>query len=199
MLRAGDRIQRYEIVQLLGKGGMGEVYLAIDTALGRKVALKFLPSELENDPRMRERFIREARSAAALDHPFICKIYESGVHEGKAFIAMEYLEGKTLMDRMEQEPVPLRDAIRIALETGEALENAHKAGIVHRDLKPANIMITSQGHIKVMDFGLAKRFHPAGGSQDKTMTVTQASITEHGAIAGTIAYRSEERRVGNEC
>ena len=196
MLNAGDRIQRYQIIELLGKGGMGEVYLAIDTDLGRKVALKFLPGELENDPRMRERFIREAKSAASLDHPFICKIYESGVHEGKAFIAMEYIEGETLMDRMKQEPVPLRDAIRITLEIGEALENAHKAGIVHRDLKPANIMISSQGHTKVMDFGLAKRFHPAAGVQDKTRTVTQASITEHGAIAGTISYMSPEQAKG---
>ena len=196
MLSAGDRIQRYEIIQLLGKGGMGEVYLALDTALGRRVALKFLPSELENDPKMRERFIREAKSAASLDHPFICKIYESGAHEGKAFIAMEYIEGETLMDRMKQEPVPLRDAIRITLEIGEALENAHKAGIVHRDLKPANIMISSQGHTKVMDFGLAKRFHPAAGAQDKTKTVTQASITESGAIAGTISYMSPEQAKG---
>ena len=196
MLKAGDKIQRYQIVDLIGKGGMGEVYLAKDTALDRRVALKFLPDELENDPRMRERFIREAKSAASLDHPFICKIYESGVHEGKAFIAMEYIEGETLMDRMKQEPVPLRDAIRITLEIGEALENAHKAGIVHRDLKPANIMITSQGHTKVMDFGLAKRFHPAADTQDKTRTVTQASITEHGAITGTISYMSPEQAKG---
>ncbi|MGA2362304.1 MAG: protein kinase [Candidatus Aminicenantales bacterium] len=196
MLNAGDKIQRYQIIRLLGKGGMGEVYLAKDTALDRHVALKFLPDELENDPRMRERFLREAKSAAALDHPFICKIYETGELHGKSFIAMEYVEGKTLKDRMEQERVPLREAIRITLEIGEALENAHKAGIVHRDLKPANIMISSQGHTKVMDFGLAKRVLPGGDTAELSRTLTQGSITEQGAIAGTISYMSPEQAKG---
>ena len=196
MLTAGEKIQRYELIRLLGRGGMGEVYLARDTSLGRHVALKFLPSELENDARMRERIIREAKSAAALDHPFICKIYETGDHQGKVFIAMEYIEGQTLKDRMEQAPVPLRDAIRITLEIGEALENAHKAGIVHRDLKPANIMISAQGHTKVMDFGLAKHILPVLNDQGATMTMTQKSITEQGAIAGTIDYMSPEQAKG---
>jgi eukaryotic-like serine/threonine-protein kinase len=196
MLKAGDKIQRYQIIRLLGKGGMGEVYLAKDTTLDRHVALKFLPDELENDPRMRERFLREAKSAAALDHPFICKIYETGEFHGKSFIAMEYVEGKTLKDRMEQERVPLREAIRIILEIGEALENAHKAGIVHRDLKPANIMISPQGHTKVMDFGLAKHILPGADKAEVTRTITQASITEQGAIAGTISYMSPEQAKG---
>jgi tetratricopeptide (TPR) repeat protein/predicted Ser/Thr protein kinase len=198
MLSRGDRIQRYEIVCLLGKGGMGEVFLARDTTLDRPVALKFLPAELENEPRMRERIIREARSAAALDHPFICKIYETGEHEGKVFIAMEFIEGQTLRDRMKHEPVPLIDAIRIALEISEALESAHKAGIVHRDLKPANIMISSQGHTKVMDFGLAKHLLPAGDRGDMTRTLTQGSITQQGAVAGTIDYMSPEQAKGQE-
>jgi serine/threonine protein kinase/tetratricopeptide (TPR) repeat protein len=198
MLSAGDKIQRYEIIQLLGKGGMGEVYLALDTVLGRRVALKFLPSELENDSRMRERIIREARSAAALDHPFICKIYETGQDQGKVFIAMEYVEGQTLKDRLNQGPLPLKDGIRIALEISEALENAHKAGIIHRDLKPANIMLSPQGHTKVMDFGLAKQVLPAAGVQGVTRTITQRSITEQGAIAGTIAYMSPEQAKGEE-
>jgi len=196
MLNAGDKIQHYEIVRLLGKGGMGEVYLARDSFLDRNVALKFLPDELETDPRMRERFVREAKSAAALDHPFICKIYETGVHQGRAFIAMEYVEGTTLKDRMEQERVPLRDAVRFTVEIGEALENAHRAGIVHRDLKPANIMISCQGHTKVMDFGLAKHILPQGELGGMTKTLTQQSITEHGAIAGTIAYMSPEQAKG---
>jgi serine/threonine protein kinase len=196
MFSPGDKIQHYEIIELLGKGGMGEVYLTHDTILDRKVALKFLPDELEGDQRTRERFLREAKSAAALDHPFICKIYETGEWHGKAFIAMEYIEGNTLKDRMEQEPLPLREAVRVTLEIAEALENAHKAGIVHRDLKPANIMISSQGHTKVMDFGLAKRILPGGGPTELSRTLTQASITERGSIAGTIAYMSPEQAKG---
>ncbi len=197
MVNPGDKIQRYELVRLLGKGGMGEVYLARDSSLERNVALKFLPDELENDPRMRERFLREAKSAAALDHPFICKIYETGTHQGKGYIAMEYVEGTTLKDRMDQGGVPLRDAIRITMEIGEALENAHKAGIVHRDLKPANIMISHQGHTKVMDFGLAKHVLPGTNAEGMNKTLTQQSITEHGAIAGTIAYMSPEQAKGS--
>jgi tetratricopeptide (TPR) repeat protein/predicted Ser/Thr protein kinase len=197
MVNPGDKIQHYELVRLLGKGGMGEVYLARDSFLDRNVALKFLPDELENDPRMRERFLREAKSAAALDHPFICKIYETGSHQGKGYIAMEYVEGTTLKDRMEQGRVPLREAIRITMEIGEALENAHKAGIVHRDLKPANIMISHQGHTKVMDFGLAKHVLPGTDAGGMTRTMTQQSITEHGAIAGTIAYMSPEQAKGS--
>jgi len=196
MFAPGDKVQHYEIIKLLGKGGMGEVYLARDAILDRKVALKFLPDELEGDARTRDRFLREAKSAAALDHPFICKIYETGEWHGKAFIAMEYIEGKTLKDRMEQEPLHLKDIIRVTLEIAEALENAHKAGIVHRDLKPVNIMITSQGHTKVMDFGLAKRVVPGGGTAELSRTLTQASITERGSIAGTIAYMSPEQAKG---
>ncbi len=197
MVNPGDKIQHYELIRLLGKGGMGEVYLARDSRLERNVALKFLPDELENDPRMRERFLREAKSAAALDHPFICKIYETGTHQGKGYIAMEYVEGETLKDRMERERVPLKEAIRITLEIGEALENAHKAGIVHRDLKPANIMISHQRHTKVMDFGLAKHVLAGTDAGGMTKTMTQQSITEHGAIAGTIAYMSPEQAKGS--
>jgi serine/threonine protein kinase/tetratricopeptide (TPR) repeat protein len=196
MFSPGDKIQHYEIIKLLGQGGMGEVYLARDSILDRNVALKFLPDELEGDARTRERFLREAKSAAALDHPFICKIYETGEWHGKAFIAMEYIEGKTLKDRIEEEPLLLRDAIRISLEIAEALEKAHKAGIVHRDLKPANIMITPQGHTKVMDFGLAKRVLPGAGTAELSRTLTQASITEQGSIAGTLAYMSPEQAKG---
>jgi len=196
MFAPGEKVKHYEIIELIGKGGMGEVYLARDTILDRKVALKFLPDELEGDSRTRDRFVREAKSAAALDHPFICKIYETGEWHGKAFIAMEFIEGQTLQDRIEQERLGLNDSIRITLEIAEALENAHKAGIVHRDLKPANIMITSQGHTKVMDFGLAKRVLPGGGTADLTRTLTQASITQQGSIAGTISYMSPEQARG---
>jgi tetratricopeptide (TPR) repeat protein/predicted Ser/Thr protein kinase len=197
MHKEGDKIAHYEIVRLLGEGGMGQVYLAKDDILERDVAIKFLPEEMEQDTVTRQRFMREAKSAAALDHPFICKVYETGESEGKSFIVMEYVEGQTLDEKLKQEPFSLRDTIRIALEITEALEKAHKRGIVHRDLKPANIMITPQGHAKVMDFGLAKRILP-GGEQQLSATLTQSSITEAGAIAGTISYMSPEQARGEE-
>ena len=196
MLSKGDKIAQYEIQSLLGQGGMGQVFLAIDNNLGRKVALKFLPEEMQDDPEKRLRFIREARSAAALDHPFICKIYETGESEGITYIAMEFVEGQTLQDKMKAEPFAIKDALRTALEIAEALEKAHKNGIVHRDLKPANIMLTLQGHVKVMDFGLAKRVF-SGGEQEISRTMTQSSITEQGTIAGTIAYMSPEQARGD--
>ncbi len=197
MLSTGERIGHYKIERLLGQGGMGQVYLATDDILERQVAIKFLPEELELDPATRQRFIREAKSAAALDHPFICKVYETGESDGKSFISMEYVEGQTLDEKMKTEPFSLADTLRIALEITEALEKAHKRGIVHRDLKPANIMITPQGHAKVMDFGLAKRVLP-GGEQELSRTMTQSSITEAGAIAGTISYMSPEQARGEE-
>jgi len=195
MLSAGEKIGHYEIIRLLGQGGMGQVYLATDEILERQVAIKFLPQEIERDPTTRQRFVREAKSAAALDNPFICKVYETGDSEGKAFIAMEFVEGKTLDEKLKEETFVLRDSLRIALEIAEALDAAHKKGIVHRDLKPSNIMITPQGHAKVMDFGLAKRILP-GGEQELSRTMTQSSITEQGAIAGTISYMSPEQARG---
>ena len=191
----GQRISHYTIDRLLGKGGMGEVYLAHDTVLDRDVAIKFLPDTIQHDAGARERFLREAKSAAALDHPFICKIFEAGDHAGKAFIVMEYVEGQDLQKKLEKEHLPLRESLRIISEIAEALEEAHKKGIVHRDLKPANIMITPQGHTKVMDFGLAKHFQPLGG--DIAHTLTQASLTGQGVITGTIAYMSPEQARGN--
>lgn len=192
----GDKIAQYEIQGLLGQGGMGQVYLAIDNNLRRKVALKFLPEEMQDDTEKRLRFVQEARSAAALDHPFICKIYETGESEGITYIAMEYVEGQTLENKMKQEPFSLKDALRISLEIAEALEKAHKNGIVHRDLKPANIMLTPQEHVKVMDFGLAKRVF-SGGEKEISQTVTQSSLTEQGTIAGTISYMSPEQARGD--
>ena len=197
MISKGDSVGHFEIINLLGEGGMGQVYLARDSILERNVAIKFLPPEMEHDPQTRVRFVREAKSAAALDHPFICKVYETGESEGKAFIAMEYVEGKTLKDKMEEEPFSLSEVFRIILEIAEALDEAHKKGIVHRDLKPANIMITPQNHVKVMDFGLAKRVLPKG-QENIAATITQSSITEQGAIAGTIAYMSPEQARGDE-
>jgi serine/threonine protein kinase/tetratricopeptide (TPR) repeat protein len=193
----GDKVQHYEIIRLLGEGGMGKVFLAKDTILDRKVALKFLPEEVEKDPHTRERFIYEAKAAAALDHPFICKVYETGESKGKAYIAMEYVEGQTLKSLLEKGPLPLRDALQTTLEAAEAIEYAHAHRIIHRDLKPANIMCTSQGHTKVMDFGLAKRVLPKGEAE-LSRTLTQASLTGQGTIAGTIAYMSPEQAKGDQ-
>lgn len=175
---------------------MGEVYLAQDTKLDRKVAIKFLPPDLEADEQIQARFIREAKAAAALDHPFICKVYESSEADGKFYIVMEYVEGLNLRERMESKPLSLNESLRIALEIAEALEKAHKEGIIHRDLKPPNIMLTPQEHVKVMDFGLAKKFMPGGG--DLEQTLTQASLTEKGTIAGTLAYMSPEQAKGKK-
>ncbi len=197
MLSKGDLVDHFQIIRLLGQGGMGEVYLAKDNILERNVAIKFLPLEMERDPHTRMRFVREAKSSAALDHPFICKVYETGEVEEKAFIVMEYVEGKTLKDKMAEGPLPIAEVLRIALEIAEALDEAHKKGIVHRDLKPANIMITPQNHVKVMDFGLAKRILPRG-MENIAATITQSSITEEGTIAGTIAYMSPEQARGEE-
>jgi serine/threonine protein kinase/tetratricopeptide (TPR) repeat protein len=197
MLRKGDVVDHFEIIHLLGEGGMGQVYLARDSVLERNVAIKFLPPEMERDPQTRMRFVREAKSSASLDHPFICKVYETGEVDEKAFIVMEYVEGKTLKDKMEELPLSIAEVLRITLEIAEALDEAHKKGIVHRDLKPANIMITPQNHVKVMDFGLAKRVLPKG-QENIAATITQSSITAQGAIAGTIAYMSPEQARGEE-
>ena len=195
MTSPGDKVKHYEILDQIGKGGMGEVYLAQDTSLDRKVAVKFLPEEMQKDASARVRLLREAKAAASLDHPFICKIYEAGEHEGKVFIIMEYVEGKDLRSNLEEETLPLRDSLQIALEIAEALDDAHEKGIVHRDLKPANIMITPKGHVKVMDFGLAKYFLTEGEG-DISKTLTQTSITERGAVVGTLAYMSPEQARG---
>jgi len=188
-------IKHYELIEPIGKGGMGEVYLAQDTLLDRKVAIKFLPEDMQDDYTARERFVREAKSAAALDHPFICKVYEAGEIDGKAYIVMEFVEGESLSKKMKEGTVTLRDALNIALEIAEALETAHNKKIVHRDLKPANIMLTPQGRVKVMDFGLAKKILP-DGEDDLAKTISHASLTEQGMIAGTLSYMSPEQARG---
>jgi len=197
MIAAGDKVKHYEILDQIGKGGMGEVFLAKDTVLDRNVAIKFLPEEMQKDAKARVRLVREAKAAASLDHPFICKIFETGEFEGKAFIVMEYIEGQDLKAKLEEGTLSLRDALQMSLEIAEALEVAHEKGIVHRDLKPANIMITPRGHVKVMDFGLAKHFLTEGEG-DITQTLTQGSLTEQGAIVGTLAYMSPEQARGEK-
>lgn len=191
----GKTISHYTIVEKLGEGGMGIVYLANDTLLGRKVAVKFLPDSLRQDETARKRFEREARSAAALDHPFICAIHDVGESEGKSFIVMEYLEGRTLGDRLTEGALPLKQAMQWAAEIAEALAEAHEKGIIHRDLKPANIMLLRTGHAKVMDFGLAKQISalPEGASQENTLT---EGLTREGMTVGTIPYMSPEQVQG---
>ncbi len=194
MSMIGKTVSHYKIIGELGRGGMGEVFLASDTSLDRKVAVKFLPESLSKDEMALKRFMREAKSAAALDHPYICSIHEMGESEGRSYIVMEYVEGQALKDRLARGKAPLKDAVQWAMEMAEALAVAHEKGIIHRDLKPSNIMISQTGHAKVMDFGLAKQLHalPQSGSQEETLT----GLTREGVTVGTVPYMSPEQVQG---
>jgi len=157
-LTSGTRLGSYQITGLIGVGGMGEVYRASDTKLGREVAIKTLPSELAKDPDRLARFEREAKLLAALNHAHIAAIYGLHEHEGMQFLAMELVEGETLERKLKDARMPVEEALQLALQIAEALEAAHEKGVMHRDLKPANIMVSGDGHVKVLDFGLAKAF-----------------------------------------
>ena len=191
----GTTLSHYKVLEKIGQGGMGEVFLGQDTTLDRKVALKFLTEELQQDPTARKRFLREAKSVAALDHPFICKIYEVGEAEAKSFIVVEYVQGMTLSQKLTEGPLPLKNALETSAEIAEALEAAHKENIVHRDLKPSNIMLTPEGHVKVMDFGLAKRVTPVEGQDEDEITT---KLTKDDSILGTVPYMSPEQLRGRE-
>jgi serine/threonine-protein kinase len=191
----GRSIRHFHIGELIGAGGMGEVYRAKDTKLGRDVAIKVLPGSLANDPSRRNRFEQEARALAALNHPHIAAIYGLEETEDGFALVLELVEGPTLADRLQSGAIPLKDALRIAHQLAEALDAAHEKGIVHRDLKPANIKITSGGAVKVLDFGLAKAFAGENAGLASTNVLTG---TQQGVILGTPAYMSPEQATGQE-
>jgi len=191
---ATQQLFHYRIIEKLGSGGMGEVFLAQDTKLERKVAIKMLPAKSINDAQAKKRLFREARAAATLDHPNICSIYDVNQDGDCVFIVMQYVEGQTLAMRLAESPLTPDEVIDIGIQVTEALSEAHARGVIHRDIKPQNVMITPRGQVKVLDFGLARMTPSEHSTDPEAKTVTQ--LTEEGSIVGTIAYMSPEQLKG---
>src|SRR6202163_3001682 len=198
-LPAGTKLGPYEILTAIGSGGMGEVYKARDTRLDRTVAIKVLPTHLADRAELRERFEREAKTIASLNHPHICTLYDTGHQDGVDFLVMEYMEGETLAQRLQRGALPIQQVLQFAIEIADALDKAHRKGVTHRDLKPANIMLTKSG-TKLLDFGLAKltqEVAPAANPLSQLPTATHA-ITAQGTILGTLQYMAPEQLEGRE-
>ena len=194
MLLIGRTLSHYQILGKLGEGGMGEVWKARDTQLDRQVALKVLRTGSPLDPTARARLLREARTASKLNHPHVCTIYEVGESDDQAYIAMELVEGQTLSARLTAGTLPVGQVLRFGIQLADALDHAHARGVIHRDFKSANIIITPEERVKVLDFGLAKRFSQMTG--EESVTLTQESLTSPGTVAGTLAYMAPEQLRG---
>jgi serine/threonine protein kinase len=198
-LSAGTKLGPYEILSAIGAGGMGEVYKARDTRLDRIVAIKVLPTHLADRSELRERFEREAKTIASLNHPHICVLYDIGQQDGIDYLVMEYLEGETLAQRLQKGPLPLEQVLQFAIEIADALDKAHRKGITHRDLKPGNVMLTKSG-TKLLDFGLAKlkqEVAPANVPLSELPTANDP-LTAEGSIVGTMQYMAPEQLEGKE-
>ena len=194
----GKTLSHYRIIEQLGAGGMGEVYRADDTNLGRHVAIKVLPDSFADDPERLARFDREAKLLASLNHPNIAAIYGLEEAGGKRFLVLELVEGETLAQRIKKRPLPVEEAINVCHQIAEGLEAAHEKGIIHRDLKPANVQITPEGKVKILDFGLAKAFQEETTAADLSHSPTiTAAMTQPGVVLGTAAYMSPEQAKGN--
>ena len=202
-LEDGSRLGPYEILGVLGAGGMGEVYKARDTRLDRTVAIKVLPEHLSSSPEIKQRFEREARMVSSLSHPHICTLHDVGHHEGVDFLVLEHIEGETLAERLKQGPLPMEKVLELGMQIADALGNAHKSGVIHRDLKPGNIMLTTGG-VKLLDFGLAKsqlsdtQVRTESFSEALTDTPASAPLTVEGTILGTFQYMPPEQIEGQE-
>jgi tetratricopeptide (TPR) repeat protein/tRNA A-37 threonylcarbamoyl transferase component Bud32 len=195
-LRPGQSLLHYRVIEKIGQGGMGEVYKAEDLKLGRQTAIKLLPSEAARDQKARQRFLREARSASALNHPHIVTIHSIDAADGLDFIVMEYIEGESLRAKLQRGPAKLEQVLEWGAQVADALEAAHGIGLVHRDIKSANILITSRGQAKVLDFGLAKMMRPMRGGLDTEAATLSGDLTDWGVIVGTVAYMSPEQTRG---